>query len=82
MIDLLNVYSKVEGDFQWGLAYHSYAQDLTNPCTWNDPNATCSMNTQFVTFKNLEVLNKWAFGIKKINIKELLNVLYGFRKQG
>ena len=43
-----------------GLAYHSYAQDLTNPCTWNDPNATCSMNTQFVTFKNLEVLNKWA----------------------
>lgn len=60
MIDLLNVYSKVEGDFQWGLAYHSYAQDLTNPCTWNDPNATCSMNTQFVTFKNLEVLNKWA----------------------
>ena len=60
MIDLLNVYRKVEGDFQWGLAYHSYAQDLTNPCTWNDPNATCSMNTQFVTFKNLEVLNKWA----------------------
>lgn len=43
-----------------GLAYHSYAQDLTNPCTWNEPNATYSMNTQFVTFKNLEVLHKWA----------------------
>ncbi len=60
MLGLLNAYSEVEGDFQWGLAYHSYAQDLTNPCTWNDPNATYSMNTQFVTFKNLEVLHKWA----------------------
>lgn len=60
MLDLLNTYSKVEGDFQWGLAYHSYPQDLGNPCTWDDPNATFSMDTQFVTFKNLEVLNKWA----------------------
>lgn len=60
MIDLLNVYSRVEGDFQWGLAYHSYAQDLTNPCVWIDPNATFSMDTKFVTFKNLEVLSKWA----------------------
>lgn len=60
MIDLLNVYSRVEGDFQWGLAYHSYAQDLTNPCVWIDPNATFSLDTKFVTFKNLEVLSKWA----------------------
>lgn len=60
IIDLINAYSMVEGDFQWGLAYHSYAQDLTNPCTWIDPNATLSMNTPFITFKNLEVLNRWA----------------------
>lgn len=60
MIDLLNVYSRVEGDFQWGLAYHSYSQDLTNPCVWIDSNATFSMDTKFVTFKNLEVLSKWA----------------------
>ena len=60
IIDLLNVYSRVEGDFQWGLAYHSYSQDLTNPCVWIDPNATFSMDTQFITFKNLEVLSKWA----------------------
>lgn len=56
----VNVYSRVEGDFQWGLAYHSYSQDLTNPCVWIDPNATFSMDTQFITFKNLEVLSKWA----------------------
>ena len=60
IIDLLNVYSKAEGDFQWALAYHSYSQDLTNPCVWNDPNATFSMDTKFVTFKNLEVISKWA----------------------
>lgn len=60
IVDLLNIYSRTEGDFQWGLAYHSYAQDLTNPCTWIDPNAQLSMATPFITFKNLEVLNKWA----------------------
>lgn len=60
IIDLLNVYSRAEGDFQWALAYHSYSQDLTNPCVWNDPDATFSMDTKFVTFENLEVLSKWA----------------------
>ena len=33
IIDLINAYSKVEGDYQWAMAYHSYPQDLTNPCT-------------------------------------------------
>lgn len=60
IVDLLNAYSRVEGDFQWALAYHSYAQDLLNPCTWIDPYATFSMDTRYVTFRNLEVLNKWA----------------------
>lgn len=60
MVDLLNDYGKAEGDFQWGLAYHSYPQDLGNPCTWIDPNATFSMDTQYITFQNLEVLSKWA----------------------
>ena len=60
IIDLLNIYSKNEGDFQWGLACHSYPQDLTNPCTWIDPNATYSMDTPYLTFRNLEVLSKWA----------------------
>lgn len=60
IITLLNRYSKVEGDFQWALAYHSYPYDLYNPRSWEDPLATVSMNTQFVTFRNLEVLNRWA----------------------
>ena len=28
IIDLLNVYSRVEGDFQWGLAYHPRRGDI------------------------------------------------------
>lgn len=60
MITLLNLYSQVEGDFRWGLGYHSYPLDLLNPRSWEDPLATLSMDTQFLTFKNLEVLNRWA----------------------
>ena len=59
MLKTLLDYSGVEGDFQWGLAYHSYPEDLFEPKTWNDQNATFSMNTPLVTFKNLEVLDTW-----------------------
>ena len=60
MLDILNDYCKAEGDFQWALAYHSYPEDLTEPKTWNDKNARFSMTTPLITFKNLEVLDKWA----------------------
>jgi hypothetical protein len=60
MLDALNAYCKAEGDFKWGLAIHPYPQDLTEPKTWLDSNASFSMGTQLVTFKNLEVLDKWA----------------------
>ncbi|MDR1518476.1 MAG: DUF5722 domain-containing protein [Dysgonamonadaceae bacterium] len=52
-------YSAAEGDFKWGLAYHPYPQDLNEPKTWLDNHASFSMATQIVTFKNLEVLDKW-----------------------
>ncbi|WP_298650934.1 DUF5722 domain-containing protein [uncultured Proteiniphilum sp.] len=61
-LDLLNGllrYSEVEGDFQWGIAYHPYPEDLNEPKTWNDRSATFAMNSPMVTFKNLEVLDKW-----------------------
>jgi len=60
MIDELLDYSESEGDFQWGLACHPYPQNLFDPKAWNDTYATFSMNTKFVTFKNLEVLDAWA----------------------
>jgi hypothetical protein len=59
LLEGLLQYSKVEGDFQWALAYHPYPEDLNEPKTWNDKSATFDMNTPMVTFKNLEVLDKW-----------------------
>lgn len=57
--DLLTRFSAKEGDFRWGLGYHSYPQKFSSR-TWEDTDATFSMNTRLVTFKNLEVLDKWA----------------------
>ena len=60
MLELQNKYSEVEGDFKWAIAYHSYPEVLKEPDTWNDTRATFSMESQLVTFKNLEVLDKWV----------------------
>jgi hypothetical protein len=60
MLQAFNDYCRTEGDFQWALAYHCYPQDLNEPKTWNDADATYSTSTALITFKNLEVLNHWA----------------------
>lgn len=60
MLDFMNQFSEGEGDFFWSLACHSYPAQLGNPCTWDDEQATYSMDTEYVTLKNLEVLDKWV----------------------
>lgn len=59
MLNYLQKYSLTEGDFQWGIAFHSYPQDLFEPKTWNDNKAIFSINSPLVTFKNLEVIDFW-----------------------
>ena len=59
MLKNLLDYTSAEGDFKWGLAYHPYPDNLFEPKTWNDQNATFSMNSPKITFKNLEVLDTW-----------------------
>lgn len=59
MLEMIVKYSKLEGDFKWGVAHHPYPDDLNEPKTWLDKNATFSMSSPKVTFKNLEVINKW-----------------------
>lgn len=59
LLELLVKFAKAEGDFPWALAYHPYPQDLTNPRTWEDGQATFSFNTAKITPKNLEVLDAW-----------------------
>lgn len=60
MLEATVAYSEAEGDFRWGVAYHPYPQDLTKPSFWvNDTQATYSLNSKYVTFKNLEVIDTW-----------------------
>jgi len=61
MLEKIVRYSALEGDFEWGLAAHPYPQSLLEPRIWSkDTRATYSMDSDFVTFKNLEVLDKWV----------------------
>lgn len=59
MLTDINTYSKIEGDFKWAVAYHSYPQNLREPRTWIDAQATPSKFTKYITFKNLEVIDAW-----------------------
>ncbi len=59
VIDRLNAISKQGGDFPWFLAYHPYPQDLFKPDFWNDTRATDSVDTEMITFKNIEVLPQY-----------------------
>lgn len=61
MLETINRMGKMEGDYRWALAYHSYAGDLLNPRCWECPWSSFSMDSHFVTFRNLEVLDKWIY---------------------
>lgn len=74
MLEATVAYSEAEGDFRWGVAYHPYPQDLTKPSFWvNDTQATYSMTTRYITFKNLEVIDAW--------IKQKANLYKGTTKR-
>lgn len=60
LLRLLLQFSRKEGDFEWGIAFHPYPQDINNPRTWEDDQATYSYNTPYLTYKNLEVLDAWV----------------------
>lgn len=45
-----------EGDFDWGVAYHPFPEDLSKADFWNDKTAWRSFDTGKITFKNIEVL--------------------------
>lgn len=60
ILDLLVKFSEKEGDFEWGIAFHPYPQDINNPRTWEDKDADLSYETPYLTPKNLEVLDSWV----------------------
>ncbi len=61
MLEQNVLYSKVEGDFRWGVAYHPYPISLLKPEFWTDDKryAMFSNNSAYVTFYNPEVINAW-----------------------
>ncbi|GGD62026.1 DUF5722 domain-containing protein [Microbacterium murale] len=59
VIEKLNALSKAGGDFPWFIAYHPYPQDLFHPDFWNDTDATDTIDTKLITFKNIQVLPEY-----------------------
>ncbi len=59
MLDRLADYSRLEGDFEWGVAYHPYPQGLFQAATWNDTRPSFSFDSPYITPKNIEVLDAY-----------------------
>ncbi len=60
MLEQIVRYSNAEGDFLWGVAFHPYPHDITQPEFWkNDTASIYTLESPYVTFKNLEVINEW-----------------------
>jgi hypothetical protein len=58
-IDYFARRARETGDFNWNVAFHPYPENLFDCRTWNDKTALPSADTPRITFKNLEVLQKY-----------------------
>lgn len=59
IFDFLSLKTRNEGNYNWGLAIHPYGADLTIPYFWSNDlgkGVTGSLNTERITWTNLEVL--------------------------
>lgn len=67
MMDWLNSKSKFEGDYDWGIAAHPYCSTLSTSSYFeydtqvgiNGGTITNDFNTPYITFSNIEVLDKF-----------------------
>jgi hypothetical protein len=59
LLEMLAKFSQVEGDFEWGVAYHPYPQSLFKADAWNDTRVTHDFDTPLITPKNIAVLDRW-----------------------
>lgn len=60
LLERLGEFSRAEGDFEWGIAFHPYPQNLFDPHVWADTEVNFTFDTPKITFKNLEVLDAWV----------------------
>ncbi|TWU23367.1 hypothetical protein Pla52o_29030 [Novipirellula galeiformis] len=59
VIQSLQRYSVLEGDFAWGVAYHPYPQNLFASVPWNDTRISDDFDTPLVTIQNLQVFGRF-----------------------
>ncbi len=60
LLAYLTEQGKREGDFEWGVAYHPYPENLRDPDPWDDNVSTDISNADYITPKNLELIDQWA----------------------
>lgn len=62
ILDVLNRIGKKEGDFEWGIGWHSYPTNLFNPLVWNDAatKTPFNFNAPEITPKNIEVIDAFV----------------------
>ena len=51
--------ARMQGDFDWHLAYHPYPENLFEPRTWLDKSAVGKLDSPRITFKNIEQLTRF-----------------------
>lgn len=56
IIDAINKTGKLQGDFDWSIAWHPYPENIFDPQVWNAPKSTNSFDTTYIGFNNLQVL--------------------------
>lgn len=84
MVELLNRYATAEGNFDWGIAYHPYPENLNFPDFWNDRAPSFSFDTPKITFKNMEVLEAFLSQEEYLYHGKLRRVVFseqGFNSQ-
>ncbi|MBR3691669.1 MAG: hypothetical protein IKL89_03090 [Clostridia bacterium] len=80
LLELLGTYAREEGDFDWGVAHHPYPESLSFPDFWNDRVPRFSLDTQKITFKNMEVLEAFLSQPEYLYRGQLRRVI--FSEQG
>lgn len=67
IVDYFNSIANNWGQFDWGLAYHSYPCPMTDPNFWDDDKTglvTNDVNSPVVNFKNINVLTDYFAGVQ------------------
>ncbi len=80
LIDLLGENCRRDGDFPWHVAFHPYPESFDHPDFWNDRSALFHVNTPRITYRNMEVLEKYLSGPQFLYRGEPRHIL--FSEQG